>query len=76
MVISKPKKFTVAVCQNLTPLKFSIQFLRELAGWRSGWSVRFAIGRPGAHSLSLVIPKDFKKWYAHFPCLALSTKKG
>ena len=31
MVIGKPKKITGAVCQNLTQLKFSLQFLREVA---------------------------------------------
>ena len=39
-------------------------------------SVRIAVGRPGVHSLSRVIPKDFKKWYSQLPCLALSIKKG
>ena len=29
--------------------------------WRSGWSVRFAVGRAGVHSPCRVIPKDFKK---------------
>ena len=29
--------------------------------WRSGWSVRFAVGRPGVHSSCRVIPKDFQK---------------
>ena len=29
MEIGKPKIFTGAVCQNLTQLKFSLQFLRE-----------------------------------------------
>ena len=37
--------------------------------------VRSAVGRPGVHSLSQVIPKDFKKWYSQLPCLALSIKK-
>ena len=27
--IGEPKKFTGAVCQNLTQLKFSLRFLRE-----------------------------------------------
>ena len=45
------------------------------ARWRSGWSIRFAVGRPGVHSLSRVIPEDFKKWYSQLFCLALSIKK-
>ena len=45
-------------------------FLR-LARWRSGKSVRFAVGRPEVHSPCRVIPKDFKKWYLELPCLAL-----
>ena len=28
--------------------------------WHSGLSVRFAVGRPGVHFPSRVIPKDFK----------------
>ena len=39
-------------------------------------SVRFAVGRPGVHSPSRVIQKDFKKWYSQLPCLTLSIKKG
>ena len=34
-----------------------------------------AVGRPGVHSLSRVIPKDFKNWYSQLPCLALSIKR-
>ena len=45
------------------------------ARWCSGERVRIAVGRPGVHSLSRVIPKDFKKRYSQLPCLALSTKK-
>ena len=30
------------------------------AQWCSGESVLIAVGRPGAHSLCLVIPKNFK----------------
>ena len=45
------------------------------ARWCSGYSNRFAVGRLRVHSLSRVIPKDFKKWYSQFPCLALSIKK-
>ena len=45
------------------------------ARWCSGYSNRFAVGRLGVHSLSRVIPKDFKKWYSQFSCLALSIKK-
>ena len=44
------------------------------ARWRSAWSVRCAVGRPGVYSLSRVIPKDFKKWYSRLLCLTLSTK--
>ena len=39
-------------------------------------AVRLAVGRPGVHSLSRVIPKDFKKWFLQLPCLALSIQKG
>ena len=46
------------------------------ARWCSGESVRFAVGRPGVHSPSRVIPKDFKNWYSQLPCLALSIKTG
>ena len=45
------------------------------ARWGSGESVRIGVGRPGIHSLSRVIPKDFKKWYSQLPCLALSIKR-
>ena len=38
--------------------------------------VCFALGRPGVHSLSRVIPKDFKKWHSQLPCLSFSIKKG
>ena len=34
-------------------------------------SVRFVGGRPGVHSLSRIIPKE---WYSQLPCLALSIK--
>ena len=37
--------------------------------------VCFAVGRPGVHSLSRVVPTNFKKWYSQLPCLALSIKK-
>ena len=33
---------------------------QQPARWCSGESVRIAVGRPGVHSLSRVIPKDFK----------------
>ena len=46
------------------------------ARWRSGESVRIAVGRPGVHSLSRVIPKDFKNWFSQLSRLALSIKKG
>ena len=45
------------------------------ARWCSGESVRIAVGRPGVHSLSRVIPKDFKNWYSQLPCLALSIER-
>ena len=48
----------------------------EPARWCSAWSVHIVVGRPGVHSLSRVIPKDFKKWYSQLPCLALSIKYG
>ena len=35
--------------------------------WRSGQSVRFAVGRPGVHSPCRVIPKDFKNGIYSFP---------
>ena len=76
MVIVEPKKFTGVVYQNLAQLKFSLLFLGKLVGRCSGWSVRFAVGRSGVHSLSRVITKDFKKCYSQLPCLALSIKKG
>ena len=37
--------------------------LKQPARWCNGESIRFTVGRPGVHSLSRVIPKDFKKWY-------------
>ena len=46
------------------------------ARWCSGWSVHFAVGRPGVHSPSRVIPKDFKNWHSQLSCLVLSIKKG
>ena len=42
------------------------------ARWRGGSSVRFAVGRPGIHFPSRVIPKDFKKRHSQPPCLSLS----
>ena len=45
------------------------------ARWCRGESVHVVVGRPGVHSLSRVIPKDFKKWYSQLSCLALSIKK-
>ena len=42
----------------------------------SGYSVRFAVGRPGIHFSSQIIPKDFKTWYLQLSCLALSIKQG
>ena len=45
------------------------------ARWCSGERFRIVVGRPGVHSLSRVIPKDFTKWYSQLPCLALSIKK-
>ena len=45
------------------------------APWRSGESVRIAVGRPEAYSISRVITKDLKNWYSQLPCLALSIKK-
>ena len=44
--------------------------------WCSDKGVRITVGRLGVHSLSRVIPKDFKRWYSQFPCLALSIEKG
>ena len=34
---------------------------RQPARWWSDWSTRFVVGRPGVHSLSRIIPTDFKK---------------
>ena len=45
------------------------------ARWCSGEGVGIAVGRPGIHSLSRVISKDFKKWYSQLPCLALILEK-
>ena len=36
----------------------------------------FAVGKPTVHSLSRVIPTDFKKWHSQLPCSALTIKKG
>ena len=33
----------------------------KLVPWHIGWSVRFAVSRPGVYSPSRFIPKDFKK---------------
>ena len=44
---------------------------REPTQWRSGLSLRFAVGRLGVYSPFRVIPVDFKKWYRYLPCLAL-----
>ena len=44
--------------------------------WHNGVVVRasaFAVGRPGHHFPSRVIPNDFTKWYSQLPCLTLST---
>ena len=46
------------------------------ARWRSGESVRIAVGRSRLYSPCRVISKDFKKWYSQLSCLALSIKKG
>ena len=39
--------------------------------WRSCWSVRLSVGRPGVQSPSRVLTKDFKKWYSQLLRLAL-----
>ena len=41
--------------------------------WRSGYSVRFLVGRPGVHSHCRVISKDFKKSYPQLLFLALGS---
>ena len=46
------------------------------ARWCSGESVRIAVGRPGVHSLSRVIPKDFKKGIFTASLLGAQHKKG
>ena len=58
--------------------QFQLQKRKSMlpARWCSGESVHIVVGRPGVHSLSRVIPKDFKKWYSQLPCLALSIIKG
>ena len=43
--------------------------------WCSSESVRIAVGRPGVHSLSRVIPKDFKLVFAAF-LLGAQHQKG
>ena len=63
------------VCGSFT-IKAQRRAITPPARWCSGESVRIAIGRPGVHSLSRVIPKDFEKWYSQLPFLALSIKKG
>ena len=57
-------------------LRHGRRYAHPPARWCSGESVRIAVGRSGVHSLSQVIPKDFKKWYSQLPCLALSIYKG
>ena len=39
----------------------------RLTRWRNGWSVRFAVGRPGGHSPCRVILKDFKSGIHSLP---------
>ena len=77
-----------AVCQLQNTLNFKFLFLLisvELSRvcfkfkstpWCSGYSVRFAVGRPGVHSPSRVIAKDFKRWYPQLSCLALGILGG
>ena len=50
-ITKKQKKKKFIVLNNYT-----IQLMR----WRSGWSVRFAFGKPGVQSPCRVIPKDQK----------------
>ena len=51
----------VLVSRQLTNFKKATDELKA-------WSVRLVVGRPGVHSLSRVIPKDFKKNVIHsFP---------
>ena len=50
-------------------LYYNILFVNKIL------SVCIAVVRPGVHSLSRVIPKDFKKWYSQLPYLALSIKR-
>ena len=42
--------------------------------WRGGCSVHFAVGGPGVHIPSRVIPKHFKNGILSLLCLALITK--
>ena len=49
--------------------------LTSPARWCSGESVRIAVGRPGIHSLSRVIPKDFKNGIHSFPAWRSALKK-
>ena len=69
-------KLMIIVAVNSTPTYLTkLSSKVYLTQWCSGESIRIAVGRPGVHSLSQVIPKDFKKWYSQLPCLALSIKK-
>ena len=43
--------------------------------WCSGESVRFVVGRPGVHSPSQVIPKDFKNGIHSFPAWRSAYKR-
>ena len=43
--------------------------------WRSGESVRIAVGRPGINSSSRVIPKDFKNGIHSFPAWRSALKR-
>ena len=45
------------------------------ARWYSGESVRIAVGRPGVHSLSRVIPKDLKNGIHSFPAWCSAWKR-
>ena len=49
----------------LTVKKFWMYYIRFVQQATS--TVRFAVGRPGIHSLSRVISKDFKKSYLQVP---------
>ena len=44
--------------------------------WRSGQSVRLAVGRLWLHSSGRVKPKSLKKCYLHLPCLRSALNGG